>query len=253
MYKSDSTEMIQQALPLFQRALKRDPKGLLGYYSLGRQLLYHANNLIKNNALLVDYEIFLNQAFKNLYYVKTMDEKNTYAALGIAEIALILYQPYINIQNNDIADRLIYNALVNFENIARKSTDFTVLYNLGQLQIKMAVFYLSYKFPEKAYNSLTSALTSFKNALTSSKNYSYIYLYHYYVDYAELWFNLYRTVKILPPEKTNYLPTSCLKNAMECIDTALTYNSVYGIEAVEIRNRILQENDAKSLLSLKEE
>ncbi|MBN2145294.1 MAG: hypothetical protein JW774_11790 [Candidatus Aureabacteria bacterium] len=242
IYNFERTESISQFLSFFKQALELQPDELLGYYSLGYQLLRHAIKLKQENAFLVDYELFLNQAFKNLSYVQKKDPKNVYVGRGIAEIALTLYPYYIREQNHDIADRLIYNALVHYESIARNSTNFSVLYNLGQLQLRMGASYLSYQLSEKAYDIVLRALTSMDKALTNSKNITYIYLYRYHVDYAELWLNLYKILKKLPLIKRELSPAICLGNAMKSIDKALMYNSVYGIEAIEMRNQILMES-----------
>lgn len=194
--------------------------------------------------MLVDYEVYFNQAFKNLKYVKLKDPENIFADRGIAEIAYILYLPYLKLQHHDIAERLIYNALIKYEPPALKSGNFTILYALAQLEMKMAqILITSFNVPQKAYDNMTKCITAFKNAESNAMNYTHVLLYSFYVDFAEAWLTMYKVVNLLPKEQPKpYTSLQCLQNAMKNIDIALNYNSVYGIDAVSIRNEVLLSN-----------
>ena len=234
-------EVMQRALTIYQRALKYDRQELLGYYVLGAQLLHHANVMKRENAFPVDYELYYNQAFKNFNYVLKKDKNNVYAARGIAEIALNLYEEYLKIQNMEIAERLIYNALLKLEPYVKDCKHFNIYYYLSLVQMKMGEMYLMGNMVSKGDEYLNKSLESFRTTIDYSMNYNYVSMYYVYVSYAELYLNLYKLNR-----KKNImdrvLSDNYLKTAMDYIDTALTYNSVYGIEAVEMRRQICQES-----------
>ncbi|MBN2145563.1 MAG: hypothetical protein JW774_13190 [Candidatus Aureabacteria bacterium] len=247
-YSTKSTDSIRKALNLFQDAIKLNPDNPLAFYVLAYQFIYFANNLKKGNTLLIEYEPYLNQAYKNFSYILSKQPENIYAYRGIAEIAYTLYESYAQTPNNEIAARLIYNALYKFEPAVKQSSDFTILYPLAKLQLKMAALYLStYKLPENARKYIRNSLANFKKAEENSSNFTDALLYQFYTHYSEAWFTLYKIIQSLPRQATIVdSPNSdkYLYNAMKFVDTALDYNSVYGIEAVEIRNQIIEKNSS---------
>ncbi|MBN2143658.1 MAG: hypothetical protein JW774_03445, partial [Candidatus Aureabacteria bacterium] len=162
---------------------------------------------------------------------------------------LILNSSYHQMQNSEIADRLIYNALVNYEPEASQSEDMTVLYLLAQLQSKMGAAYLHCSDYYKSYHSLKKAIDNYKKIETCLFNYQPPLCYELYVDFAECWYQYYHLLKQLklkqlriPTSEGAYYPKTCLTEAMNNINKALTINSVYGIRASDLRENIFNEN-----------
>ena len=245
LYKSPSQEALQETLHLYHRALKMNPKDPLGYYSLGYQLFRYGQNMKKNNFPLVDYELFFNQAFRNFNFSKALLPDNVYIYRGIAEVAYSLYAPYVKNQNYEIANRLIFNALVKFEPKVKDCNDFTVLYILAQLLSNIGQVYLENNNSESAYDYLDRSLNIFKKASLSIQNYNPVLLYRFYVDQARGWFFMYKFLKQIQGIKAyNYTLSRCQSKILENIDEALNLNSVYGIEAVELRNQLFESNRA---------
>ncbi len=243
LYKTPSQEALHETLGLYQRALKINPKAPLGYYSLGYQLFRYGQNMKKNNAPLVDYEVFFNQAFRNFNFSKSLLPDNVYVYRGIAEVAYSLYAPYVNNQNFEIANRLIFNALVKIEPNVKDCKDFTVLHILGQLQSIIGRVYLENNNMDLAYDYLDRALNSFKQASLYTRNYNPVLLYRFYVDNTQAWFFMHNLLKRRHGIKTyDYSLNQCQNKILENINNALGMNSVYGIEAVELRDQFFEMN-----------
>ncbi len=241
LYDIGSSKSLQQALRMFQEAIYLRPRDPMGYYVLGYQLLMRGVALKSSNALLVDYEKFLNEAFKNLNYVADdLGGNKVFALRGIAEIATILHASYSREENYSIAERLIYNALFHFEPLASKSSEFTTLYNLGKLQMLMGPVYSARQDTAQACKYLKLGLKTFERAEAGLLNHRSSLLYDYYVDYARGWLLLRNLLAANPKMDPALEPMNCLHQAQKWVDTALMVNSVYGIEAIELRNQILE-------------
>ena len=156
---------------------------------------------------------------------------------GIAEISNILATSYNKEGKKELEARLVYNALSRYKKEAEKSTNFTVLYPLGALLSKMAPIHQERNQNQQAMDSLKNALVAFKDAEKAIQNYKESLIYDFYVDYAKAWMFMYKLCQETGLEYRSDQPL--LKEAQDRIDKGLGYNTVYGLEAIRLRQQIL--------------
>ena len=181
---------------------------------------------------------FWNNAFKNFRFCKRKDPKQIFASREIAKLVNSLAESYGRVGRNKEAQGIVYNILTDYRTVAERSDNFSLLHPYGQLLVKMGKTYLSLKQDKPAAENLQKAIEVFQKAEKGLHNFSEISIYDFYVDLGDAWLALYGLAK--RKKVKGIKAPQCLQNAQKCVDIALQYNSVYGIEAIQLREKIFQ-------------
>lgn len=239
--QSDGVDF-REVRKLFIKLLNLKPDDGLGHVVYGSHLVQYALHLQDQGLPLIDYEKYLSEAFRSFLFTKQFEGFKEIAFTGMNEIALVLSKIHISLNNHDLAARILYNAFFQSDDHKVKFKDFKGLFTLAEIDLKLGELFVMAENFKNVDLLFTSSLQLFQEASRFLKNHKPRMIYEYYVQYANLWYLLSVYLGKNKNSTLKYSQGHCSDMAMKYIDLALEYNSVYGIEAIQVRDALFRTN-----------